>query len=140
MPHANAVKVWDAVTGQELLSQGVNSPFCVAFSPQGRQLAAGNRDRLIIVWDLSTGEERKLRGHRGDVSGLAFSPDGQRLASAAADNLPKLWDVAMGQEVLSLRGHRGLVNAVAFSPDGRRLASASEDGTVKLWEARPRGE
>src|SRR5262249_43558081 len=50
MPHANAVKVWDAVTGQELLSQVVNSPFCVAFSPHGRQLAAGNRGRLIIVW------------------------------------------------------------------------------------------
>jgi WD40 repeat protein/serine/threonine protein kinase len=134
---ADTVKVWDAATGQELFSKPANNPQAVAFSPDGRLLAAGTRDGPILVWDLTAGQERTLRGHRGEMQGLTFSPDGQRLASCAMEDVLKLWDVAVGQEVLTLRGHHGFIKAAGFSPDGRLLASASEDGTVKVWDARP---
>jgi WD40 repeat protein len=134
---ADLVKVWDATTGKELFSKPANWPVGLAISPDARLLAAGTRDRQVVVWDMATGNERKLRGHRGDVVCLAFSPDGQRLASAASEDVIKIWDVATGQEVQTLRGHRGFMRAVVFSPDGRLLASASDDGTVKVWDARP---
>jgi WD40 repeat protein/serine/threonine protein kinase len=132
------VKVWDAASGQEMLTfrghqDRVNG---VAFSPDGRRLASSSRDLTVKVWDAGgTPEALVLRGHRDSVQGVAFSPDGRRLASASPDATIKVWDVASGLETLTLTGTMGGVHAVAFSPDGRLLATGNDDTTVKLWDA-----
>jgi WD40 repeat protein/serine/threonine protein kinase len=133
-----AVKVWDAVSGQEFLtlqghSSWVNS---VAFSPDGQRLASASHDQTVKLWDAVSGRElRTLAGHGQPVLGVAFSPDGRRLASASHDQTVKVWDAVSGQELRTLKGHTNWVYGVAFSPDGQRLASASHDQTVKLWDA-----
>jgi hypothetical protein len=67
----------------------------VAFSGDGKRLAAGDGDGGITVWDLSTGDTlQTLDRHDGYVCGLAFSPDGTRLASASQDGTVLVWDVA----------------------------------------------
>ena len=55
---------------------------CVAFSADGRWLAAGSNDRSVRLWDLATGKEKRspLRGHRVGVHYVAYSPDGRTLA------------------------------------------------------------
>jgi WD40 repeat protein len=52
-------KVWDAQTGQELLSfEGhATSVFKVAFSPDGKRLATVSGDQTVKVWDAQTGQE-----------------------------------------------------------------------------------
>jgi WD40 repeat protein/serine/threonine protein kinase len=135
----SVVKIWDARTGQEILTlKGhtglVNS---VAFSPDGQRLASGSRDYMVKIWDARTGQESlTLKGHTDAVMSVTFSPDGQRLASGSRDNTVKIWDVQNGQESLTLKGHTNGVASVAFSPDGQRLASGSHDNTVKIWDAR----
>jgi tetratricopeptide (TPR) repeat protein len=110
----------------------------LAFSPDGKQLAAASEDLTVTVWDVTSGQQQlTLRGHARPAREVAFSPDGQRLASASFDRTIKLWDLATSQEILTLRGHKLGVFAVAFSPDGDRLATAGEDNVVKLWEAAP---
>lgn len=110
---------------------GVNS---IAFSPDGRILAAGNSDRRVKLWDVATGQEvRTFSGHAGGVYGIVFAPDGMILASASWDKTVKLWDVATGQEMRTLSGHTEYVSSVVFAPDGKTLASGSRDTTVKLW-------
>src|SRR5262249_19356097 len=121
--------VWDATTKQERYrrSHEPNRLWSVAFSRDGKRLAAGASDGTIEVGDSASGEAvATLRGHASEVQGLAFSPDG-RLASAGTDRTVRLWDLATREEVLTLRGHASQVNAVAFSPDGRLLASAGEE-------------
>src|SRR5262245_4560548 len=112
----------------------------VTFSPDGRLLAAGSWDAVLLL-DAATGRERAgLAGHQAPVLALAFAPrpagraGGWLLASAGADRTVRLWDTATSQTLRELRGHEGEVSAVAFSPDGRLLASGGSEGLVCLWD------
>jgi WD40 repeat protein/serine/threonine protein kinase len=128
-------KIWDATTGQELLTlPDTGEAICAAFRPpEGRFLFIGDRSG-VTVWDTTS---RKVVGpfgrHTAGVGRLAFSPDGRLLASAE-DKSVKVWNVTTGDLVHELCEHQGWVVRVAFSPDGQLLASGSFDTTVKIWD------
>jgi WD40 repeat protein/serine/threonine protein kinase len=134
-----AVTVWDWKDRQVLhtFSGYEHHSISVAFSRDGRRLAAGSWLEGPKLWDPTTGEGPLLTfaGHRHPISALAFRPDGARLASASLDRTVKVWDTTTGQPVLPPLHHPGLVLHAAYSPDGRRLASAGEDKAVHIWDA-----
>jgi WD40 repeat protein len=105
----------------------------VAFAPDGRHLASGDKSGLVHVWDLVDGELRLLIDHGDWITGLAFAPDGQRLATAGEDGVVRLWDVPDGRARLDVE-HGGPITGLAFSTDGR-FASAGRDRTVRVWDA-----
>jgi WD40 repeat protein len=66
----------------------------LAFSADGKTLAAVGYHDGIKLWDVASGKELgTLKGHTDRVTSLAFSPDGKSLASGGEDKMVKLWDV-----------------------------------------------
>jgi WD40 repeat protein len=144
MRASGRIVLWDAA-GREIHRFGKGWGEwcdCVAFSPDGRTLAAGARPTGfqqggLQLWDLTTGAEVRRLGEQGHVNCIAFSPDG-RLIAAGKGGEVHCWFVSTGEELRPLRGHTGGILSLAFSHDGARLASGSGDTTVLMWPVEER--
>jgi len=123
----------------QVLDIHMNDIYAVCFSPDGKQLATGSRDRLIMVYSFNEGNAilaHTLEGHTGTVYSLSFSPNCKLLCSGSSDQSIKFWNPADGSLVKSIdQAHPSYVFSVSYSPNGRVLVSAGLDNTMKIWDA-----
>ncbi len=136
---SGTVILWDIVEGRQRATLQSDAPSClsIAFSPDGRYLAAGANGLIASfnVWNLDTGD-RTLRicGDFGAIRSVAFSRDGTSIATTGAyEQYVRLWDVRSGRLLRALAGHAMGTTSIAFSPNGAILATVGNDGMGRLW-------
>jgi WD40 repeat protein len=136
----SALQLWDVATGKQRWSLPTDQgQFPVlAFSPDGKVLAAGS-PQGIVLRETARGEEQRHLNAEAVLTGLAFAPDGRTLAGAAPNHVGGtysvvVWELATGDFRHRYAGHRGVVASLAFSADSCVLATGSADTTVLLWD------
>lgn len=160
-----ACKLWNAADGtlvrelrghKELTPNNFGSMlYAVAFSPDGKLLATGDKVGHVVVWDVASGKElasveapvmytwdKVQRLHSiGGVRSLAFTPDSKLLAVGGTGKIGNIdhleaksrievFDWKAGKQVAEFVGDKsqGLVNKLEFSPDGAWLLGAGGAG------------
>lgn len=108
---------------------------CVAWSPNGRQIATACDDGNVYIWQAFTGIlVTTFKKHKKSVRSVAWSHKGDMIASGGRDGTVCLWDVEQRKLDYVFKGHTDWVNAVAWSRDDSLVASASSDKTVRIWD------
>ncbi|CAH3183694.1 unnamed protein product [Porites lobata] len=109
----NLVKLWDIFTASAFSEEchirkrcslsGHQGPvYGVAMSPNGKILASGGGDKLIILWDpLAEVSLLTLEGHTRYVTCCSFSVDGNWLATGSNDRTLKLWKICLTENGIS---------------------------------------
>lgn len=156
------VRLLDASTFQPVLNLtfGVSSPGSairfnrarIAFSPDGRMLAAGS-NATIKIWEVGSGRELRtitraepptLPGHiatLGGISSLCFSPDGRLLAAGGGSREVRTWEVSTGRESSKFSVNAINADVIGFGPDGRTLVTQEVflgrgiEPVITVWDA-----
>jgi len=111
----------------------------VAFSPNGKLLAAASFDATCSIWEETNGDWKMvatLEGHENEVKCVAFDSSGSYIATCSRDKSVWIWviesyDLVECVEVCS--GHTQDVKAVLWHPNREMLVSCSYDDTLKVW-------
>jgi WD40 repeat protein len=150
--HDAGVRLWDSSTGKVVFCLRSSYASAVAFSPDGKRLAAGSVSGELRLWDVATGKEvlAVRSAHARTVVRACFTADGKYLVTAGErphqpglleawppdhDGEVKVWDTTTGKELLALKTHVSGISGMALTPDGSRLAAATLAGRqpVTVW-------
>ena len=96
----------------------------IAWSPDGKLIAAGSENNKVYVWHSNTWDlTSTLDTHTDWVFSVAWSPTGELLASASGDNTIRIWEMSDGD----------LVNTIPDTHDvNEQLIFLEEDILVNL--------
>jgi WD40 repeat protein len=128
---------------------------CIAFSPDGTQLASGSSLGTVRLWSARTGAHLAILKKTETVDHdqfwplwhtfVTYSPDGTQIgASSCAESKSiawlALWDTRTYQQLVLLRDPRDALGQavtdylpVAFLPTGSSVVYGCNNGTVCVW-------
>lgn len=88
------VRIWNVTTGEQVfaLTGHTDNVYSATYSPDGRIIGTGSRDKTVRLWDAVTGTPiAVLAGHSNTVRSVAFTPDGCSIVSGSYDNTIRVW-------------------------------------------------
>jgi WD40 repeat protein len=133
------VRLYDADTGE--LTRSLKSEFrpsgswCLAFSSDGKLLAAGAEVNGMKVWDAETGREKHFFPRDGNgFVGVGFDSDDSHIIGICEGGFVRRWELATGKEEFTHATSARRLDCGALSPDGRYVAVGGNDRTARVYE------
>ena len=133
------VLLWDAQRHRKLHAFRFKGRVtALAFSPDGRHVAAGLARGTVAVFDLRTRQlAAKRRYARQAVGVLQYGPDGRVLAAGSAEMAVDLLAAGNGyKRTARCTGHSGTITGVDFSEDGAVIQTCSNAYEILLFDVR----
>jgi WD40 repeat protein len=139
-----ALRIWDIARRWRVFyfTGHTNPVLAVAWSPDGRFVVDGSRDRTASVSEVKGVEQgqpvAKLVGHTRAVTSVGFNRKGTSIRTESADGTTRIWDTRFEQDMEPLGSDHGGALTASFGRAGRLVVSAGADGTVPIWSVRDR--
>jgi len=128
------IKLWDTRTGQTIRDMSLTGTdmkiWHLSFSPEGRLFSALSSNRVLTVWEVSTGQSVKTVGK---IRASFFTSPGETYA--ATDGITyqqySIVELSSGSEVGTFRNEKSFIDGMSFSQDGRYGLFMSKDYQTK---------
>jgi len=107
----------------------------VAYSGDGKRLAAGSADNRLRFVDVESGKvTHELSSHSDWVNAVAWNSDDSRLVTASRDMTAKVFNAQTGERIVSYLGHQKYVRDVVFHENGKEVFSIGDDQKLHRWK------
>lgn len=138
-----SITIWQLGTGKTVTiafdaGPGVRD---LAYSPDGKLLAAVGTTGQVRAWDLRTGgQDARFATIEPTVRSIRFSPDGLLFVSAHLNGHVSVWDLEsrVGRHEFRVTPAGQGIGDIAISPDSRYLAATIGESTVYVFRLRTR--
>jgi WD40 repeat protein len=110
----------------------------IAFSPDGKALAANFAEGMVMLWDVATGKRLRIyvslqeNGSPTQFGAVCFTRDGKSLVTGGVDGHVRFWDRGSMEEQRAIEVGESVTD-LALSPDGTTLACSTTQGSVNLY-------
>ena len=105
----------------------------LAWSRDGKRIAAGGDMKVVSLCDLETGKVTSIGKQNHGISQVRFTPDQQQVCSAGFDGCVRFWSLD-GKSMNVVEVIAAPICGLAWSSDGEIMATGHQDNSIRLWD------
>ncbi len=130
----STVKVWDIDrrAPDRTFTSDHGEIYALAVSPDGKRVAAGTDNGLVILWDVKANKLISVHGRQygGWVTALNFTPDNRHIFSTGFNGVVHAWSTDDG----TLLWENDIGEIITVSPDGKYLAAGGGRDSILVFD------